>query len=56
MKKIIIQVPKRVKLALRQRRRTVRDAGLATRCQAILLAAKGRSSRQIAESVGFSRS
>ena len=56
MKKIVMQVPKRVKLALRERRRTVKDAGLAMRCQAVLLAGKGRSSRQIAEAVGFSRS
>ena len=56
MKKIIIQLPKRVKVVLRQLRRKAKDAGLAMRCQAVLLAAKGRSSRQIAEAVGFSRS
>ena len=56
MRKIILQVPKLVKLVLRHRHRTVKDAGLAMRCQVVLLAGKGRGSRQIAEAVGFSRS
>ncbi len=56
MRKIIIQVPKRIKVSLRELRRNAKDAGLAMRCQTVLLAAKGRSSREIAEAVGFSRS
>ena len=56
MTKIMIIVPKRVKLAIRQLRRTTRDAGLAMRCQIVLHSAKGRSSREIAEAVGCSRS
>jgi transposase len=56
MKKIIIQLPERVKVSLRELRRSAKDAGLAMRCQAVLLAAKGRSSREISDAVGFSRS
>jgi len=40
MKKIIDRVPKRVKIALRQLRLQVRDAGLAPRCRGFFLAVK----------------
>ncbi len=56
MKKIIIRVSRPVKASLRELRRSAKYAGLAMRCQTVLLAAKGRSSRQIADAVGFSRS
>ena len=56
MEKIVLCLPKRVKVQLRRWRRTTRDAGMATRCQIILHAAKGRCSRTIAEAVGCSRS
>ena len=53
MNKIIIQVPRRVKLALRQRRRTVKDAGLAMRCQAVLLAGEGEEFQADCRGGGF---
>ena len=56
MQKIVVKLEKRVKVRLRQVRRCARDAGLALRSQMILHAAKGRGSRQIAESLGCSRS
>lgn len=56
MKKIIIRVSRPVKASLRELRRSAKEAGLAMRCQTVLLATKGRSSRQIADAVGFSRS
>lgn len=49
-------LPARVKKELRWLRRTTRDAGLAQRCQIVLLAAKGRRSREIAEALGCHRS
>ena len=56
MKRIVIELERRVKMRIRQLRRSTKDAGLATRCQIILHADKGRSSRVIAEAVGCSRS
>lgn len=56
MAKMVIEVSSRVKLQLRRLRRETNDAGLATRCQIVLHASKGRSSREIAEAVGCSRS
>jgi transposase len=56
MRKIVLSLPKHVKVRLRCLRRSTRDSGLATRCQIILHAGKGRSSRTIAEAVGCSRS
>lgn len=56
MKRIVIDLRGRVKVRIRRLRRSTRDAGLAMRCQIILHAAKGRSSRVIAEAVGCSRS
>jgi transposase len=56
MEKIVIRLTSRVKMRLRQTRRTTRDKGLAQRCQIVLHAAKGRPSRTIAEAVGCSRS
>jgi len=56
MKTIVLCLPKRVKMELRRWRRETRDAALATHCQIILHAGKGRSSRTIAEAVGCSRS
>lgn len=52
----VIQLPHRVKLRIRRLRRQTRSARVATRCQIVLLASKGRSSRQIAESLGCHRS
>ena len=46
----------RVKLRIRRLRRSTRDAGLAIRCQIVLHAVKQRTSRQIAEALGCSRS
>ena len=56
MTRMVLIVPKRVKLEIRRLRRATRDAGLAMRCQIVLHAAKDRSSRVIAEAVGCSRS
>ncbi len=56
MRVIVIQISNRVKVRLRRRRRETRDKGLAMRCQIVLQAAKGRSSRRIAEGLGGSRS
>jgi transposase len=56
MKCIVVTLERRVKLRIRRLRRSTRDAGLAIRCQIILHAAKGRSSRTIAEAVGCHRS
>jgi transposase len=56
MKRIVITLGHRVKVQLRRLRRSTKEAGLAMRCQMVLLAAKGRSSREIAEAVGCSRS
>lgn len=56
MKKIVVQMDRRVKLRIRRLRRSTRDAGLAGRCQIVLHAARGWPSRRIAEAVGCSRS
>jgi len=56
MKKIVVELGGHVKVRLRRLRRETRDAGLATRCQIILHAGKGRASRRIAEALGCSRS
>ena len=56
MRRIVVYLPNRVKVRIRRLRRSTRDAGLSMRCQIILHAAKGRSSRTIAEAVGCSRS
>lgn len=56
MKKIIVRLDSRVKVGVRRLRRSTQDAGLAMRCQMILHASKGRSSRTIAEALGCSRS
>lgn len=52
----ILVLPPRVKKELRWLRRGTTEAGLAMRCQMILLAAKGRASRAIAEALGCDRS
>jgi len=54
--KIVLRLEGRVKLKLRQVRRQTRDKGLASRCQIVLLAAKGRGRGTIAEGVGCSAS
>ena len=54
MSAILVRLERRVKLGLRRVRRETKDKGLATRCQVVLLAAKGRSRPQIAEGVGCS--
>jgi len=56
MKKRIVQLDHRVKVRIRRLRRETRAANVAARCQIILLAAKRRSSRAIAEAVGCHRS
>ena len=56
MEKIVLCLPKRVKLEFRRWRRWTKDKGLALRIQIVLLAAKGRDSRVIAEAVGYHRS
>lgn len=56
MKPIVVTLEHRVKVRIRRLRRSTKDAGLAMRCQIILHAGKGRSSRTIAEAVGCSRS
>ena len=56
MKKIVLCLPKRVKMELRRWRRWTKDKGLALRIQIVLHAAKGRESRTIAEALGCHRS
>jgi transposase len=56
MVRIVLRLEHRVKVQVRRIRRSTREAGLATRCQIVLHAAKGRSSRAIAEAVGCHRS
>jgi putative transposase len=56
MRRIVLELPKRVKMELRRIRRQTRDAGLAMRCQMVLHSAKGRGSRRIADALGCSRS
>ena len=56
MQSIVLALPHRVKVRIRRLRRRSSEAGLALRCQIVLLAAKGRASRAIAESLGCSRS
>ncbi len=53
MKGIVVRLEHRVKVRIRRLRRGTKDAGVAMRCQIILHAGKGRSSRVIAEAVGF---
>ncbi len=52
MRVIVIQISNRVKVRLRRRRRETRDKGLAMRCQIVLQAAKGRSSRRMGGGLG----
>ena len=56
MKHIVVRLKRRVKMRIRKLRRNTRDVGLAMRCQIVLHADKGRTSRVIAEAVGCSRS
>jgi transposase len=56
MEKIVLCLPKRVKMELRRWRRWTKDKGLAQRIQIVLHAAKGRGSRTIAEALGCHRS
>ena len=56
MVKRMVALPHRVKVRIRKLRRQTRHAGVAMRCQIILLAAKGRSSREVSEAVGCHRS
>lgn len=56
MTRMVIVLGNRVKLELRRLRRNTADAALAMRCQMVLRAADGRSSRQIGEALGCSRS
>jgi len=54
MRRIVIRLDHRVKVKLRRLRRETRDKGLATRCQIVLLVAKGRRRADVAESLGCS--
>lgn len=54
MRKIVIRLERQVKRSLRRLKRKTKDAGLAMRCQIILLVAKGYGRRQAAEAVGCS--
>jgi transposase len=54
VRKIVICLEHRVKIALRRLRRETSDKGLAMRCQIVLLAAKGRSRPLVADAVGCS--
>jgi transposase len=56
MRRIMVTLERRVKVRIRRLRRSTSEAGLAMRCQIILHAAKGRSSRVIAEALGCHRS
>ena len=54
MKLILVRLERRVKMQVRRLRRQTKDKGLAIRCQIILLADKGRSRPDIAQSLGCS--
>ena len=54
MKLILVRLERRVKMQLRRLRRQTKDKGLAIRCQIVLLADKGRSRPDIAQSLGCS--
>jgi len=56
MKRTVVRLEHRVKVRIRRLGRSTKDAGVAMRCQIILHAAKGRSSRVIAQGVEFHRS
>jgi transposase len=53
---MVVRISSRVKIRLRRLRHKTSDKGLAMRCQIVLHAAKGWSSRKSAEAVGCSRS
>lgn len=52
--KIVLCLPRRVKLTLRRMRRQTKDKALGDRCQIVLLTAKGNRRANVAESVGRS--
>lgn len=54
MSRMVIDLPKKVKVRIRKLRRQTRDKGLAMRCQIILHAGKGWSRGRIAEGLGCS--
>lgn len=54
MDRIVLCLARRVKYQLRKLRRQTRDKGLADRCQIVLLSAKGRSRKAVAEATGCS--
>lgn len=56
MTRKVIALEQRVKVRIRRLRRRTRSVCVATRCQIVLLSAKGRSSRQIGEMVACHRS
>jgi transposase len=56
MPRMVLKLERGVKVKLRRLRRSTKDKGLATRCQIILLAGRGRSQSAIADSLGCSRS
>lgn len=52
MDRIVLRLEHRVKVKLRQLKRGTHDAGVASRCQIVLLSARGRSRGHVAEAVG----
>jgi transposase len=54
MNRIVLCIGHRVKCQLRKLRRETRDKGLADRCQIVLLTARGRPRKAVAEAVGRS--
>lgn len=52
MDRIVLRLEHRVKFKLRQLKRTTDDPGLVSRCQMVLLSAKGRPRGLVAEAVG----
>jgi transposase len=54
VRKIVIRLEHRVKVRLRRIRRETREKGLAVRCQIVLLAARGRRRKDVAEWLGCS--
>jgi len=56
MPRMVLRIEPRVKYKLRKWRRETKDKGMHQRCQMVLLAAKGRRRREVAEAVGCSLS
>jgi transposase len=52
MDRIVLRIERRVKVSLRRLKRQTPDKGTALRCQIVLLSAKGRTRKHVAEAVG----